>query len=89
MVSGLTFSPLIHFEFNFVYGVKRWSALGVPGWLSQLSIQLLIEAQVMISQFVESSPVLGSALAEWSLLGILSPSLSALPPLMPFLSQNK
>ena len=47
------------------------------GWLSQLSIQLLILAQVMISQFVSSSLISGSALAVQSLLRILSPSLWA------------
>ena len=50
--------------------------LGVPGWLSQLSIRLLISAQVMISRFVGSSPTLGSALTVWSPLGTLSLSLS-------------
>ena len=66
-----------------------WS--GVPGWLSQLSIWLLISAQFMISWFVGLSPTSGFTLTERSLLGILSPSLSA-----PFthscslsLSQNK
>ena len=38
-------------------------------------------AQVMISQFVGSSPVSGSVLTARSLLGILSPSLFALLPL--------
>ena len=42
---------------------------GVPGWLSQLSLRILISAQVMISQFVSSSPT--SALTVQSLLGIL------------------
>ena len=41
-----------------------------------LSVQLLILAQVMISRLVSLSPALGSALTAWSLLGILSPSLS-------------
>ena len=39
-------------------------------------------AQVMVSWFVSSSPMLGSALTVQSLLGILSPSLSAPPPLI-------
>ena len=46
---------------------------GVPGWPSWLSICLLIPAQVMISWFLRLSPVLGSALTVWNLLGILSP----------------
>ena len=60
----------------------------VPGWLSRLSIQLLILLiSAQVSQFMGSSPVLGSALAAQSLLGILFPSLSAPPRFM--LSQNK
>ena len=39
-------------------------------------IKHLISAQVVISRFVGSSPMLGSALAARSLLGILSPYLS-------------
>ena len=48
----------------------------VPGWLSRLSIRLLISAQVMISRFLRSSPVLGSVLTAWSLLRIFSLPLS-------------
>ena len=36
------------------------NTIGAPGWLHRLSIQLLILAQVMISQFVGLSPLLGS-----------------------------
>ena len=52
---------------------------GVPGWLSQLSVQLLISAQVMILCFVRSSPASGSAMSAQSLLGIHSLSLSLCP----------
>ena len=53
--------------------------MGAPGWLSQLRVQLLISAQVMISWFVSLSPASGP---ELSLLGILSLSLSlSAPPL--------
>ena len=38
-----------------------------------------ISAQVMISQFVGSSPTSGSVLTAWSLLGILPPSLCCSP----------
>ena len=52
------------------------SSCQVPGWLSLLSLRLLISAQVMISWLVGSSPTSGSVLTAWSLLGIsLSPSL--------------
>ena len=55
--------------------------LVAPGWLSQLSIQLLVWAQVMISWIIGLSPALGSIQTARSLLGILCPSLSA-PPLL-------
>ena len=56
--------------------LKRWksfikvSCLGVPEWLSQLRVQLLILAQIMISQFLGSS----SVPMVRSLLGIFSVS---------------
>ena len=68
---------------------------GVPGWLSWLSDRVVVSAQVMISWFMSSSPMLGSALASCSLLGILSlfPSLSfslcPSPTRAPSASQNK
>ena len=46
--------------------------LGAPGWLRGLSVQLLVSAQITISQFLSSSPTSGSALMAWILLGILS-----------------
>ena len=64
----------------------RWQRLqlllqGGPGWLSRLSKQLLISAQVMNLTAPDfESPVSGSTLAVQSLLGILS--LSAPPQLM-------
>ena len=54
------------------------ASLGAPGWPSQLIVQLLTSAQVVM---VGLSPTQGSVLAAWGLLGILSLSLS--------LSQNK
>ena len=50
---------------------------GAPGWPSQLSVQLLISAQVMISWFMGSGLAWGSVLTVWSLRGtFLSLSLS-------------
>ena len=46
--------------------------MGAPGGLSQLSIRLLISAQVVVSWSVSSSTVSVSALTALSLLGILS-----------------
>ena len=60
---------------------KSPQATGEAGWLSRLSLRLLTSAQVLISLLVGSSPTLRSMLIVGSLLGILSPSLSA-PPLL-------
>ena len=49
-----------------------------PGWLSVLSIWLLILAQVMISWLVGSNPASGSVQIAQSLCGALSLSLSLL-----------
>ena len=63
---------------------------GASGWLSRLGVQLLILAQVLISQFMGSSPAWsptsGSVLTVWSLLGIFSLPLSA-SPLLPLSKQ--
>ena len=54
---------------------------GAPGWLSQLSVQLLVSIQGMISWFCESEPrfglCAGSAKPAWD---SLSPCLYAPPP---------
>ena len=65
---------------------KKINLIGVPGWLSWLSIRLLISAQVMISRFMRLIPVSGSVLIAWSLPGILSLSLSLCP--SPVLSRS-
>ena len=57
-------------------GIRIPPGLRAPGWCSRSSIRLLISAQVMILQFVSSSPKSGSAPTAQSLFGILSPSLS-------------
>ena len=59
---------------------------GAPGRLSKLSVWLLILAQVMISQFLSSSPTWGSELTTLNLLGILCLPLSAPPLLALYLS---
>ena len=50
--------------------------LGALGWLSWLSVQHLISAQVTILRFMGLSPVSGSALTAQSLLQTLSLPLS-------------
>ena len=59
----------------------RKKKTGAPGWLSQLGIRLT-SAQVMISQFVGSSPTSGSVLTAQSLepaSDSVSPSLCPSP----------
>ena len=67
-------------------------AMERAAWVAQ-SVECPTSAQVMISQFVSSSPASGSVLAAWSLLGVpfLSLSLSLPLPLSHglCLSQNK
>ena len=58
-----------------------------PGWLHWLSVWLLISAQVMTSQFMNSSPASSSVLTVQSLHEILSLSLCSPPP--PPHPQNK
>ena len=57
---------------------------GVPGWLSQLNVQLLVSALVMISRFMGSSPTWGCAC-----LGFSSLPYSLYLPCSLTLSQNK
>ena len=61
----------------FYFALKSYNCPGAPGWLSWLSIQLLISARVMVSWFMGSRPESGSALTEiaWDSLSP-SPSLS-------------
>ena len=68
---------------------QRWRVIGAPQWLSQLKVQLLVLAQVMISWFCEFKPCISSALPGWSLLGILSLSLPLPHSRFLRLSQNK
>ena len=51
---------------------KKEKMTGAHRWLIQLNVGPLIMAQVMISQFLGSSPVLGSMGIVWSLLEIVS-----------------
>ena len=60
-----------------ITAIQKWS--GAPGWLSQLSVWLLVLTQNMISHFVSSSPTLGPRLSAWILSLSLSLSLSVPP----------
>ena len=77
---------------NYVSAIHlyKYQILGAPGWLSWLSVPLLISAQVMISVHGIEPYVGGSALLVWSLLRILfSLSLCPSPAQALPLSQNK
>ena len=82
---------------KWVEEIKKVLSKGVPRWLSQSSVRLLVSAQVTISRVVSLSPTSGSALTVQYLLGILSlpPSLCPSPAharslaLSLSLSQNK
>ena len=66
-----------------VFTLTAEGSYETPGWLSRLSTQLLILAQVMISQLVSSSRASGSVLTAQSLepaLDSVSPSVSLLLP---------
>ena len=67
-----TFSPFAHKTVIpprcIIISIPIKKGGGAPGWLSQLSIQHLVSAQVMISPFVSSSPMSGSVLTVQSLL---------------------
>ena len=43
IVSGLTFRSLIHFEFIFVYGVRKWSSFILLQMVDQFSQQHLVK----------------------------------------------
>ena len=53
----------------YIFCVK-FPLFGAPVWLSWLSVDYLLLAQVMISWFMSLSPASGSVLIAWSLLGI-------------------
>ena len=69
--------------------VSKWNIVGAPGWLSWLSVQLLVLAQVLISQLVRLSPALGSALTVQSLLVVLCLPLCHSPTHSVFLKNKK
>lgn len=61
------------------FGRSRYSQAGAPGWLSQLSSQLLILAQALISGSWDQAVLSGESASGFSL------SLSLFPHLLPFL----
>ena len=53
IVSGLTFRSLIHFEFIFVYGVRKWSSFILLQVVDQFSQHHLLKWSKNISPFNE------------------------------------
>ena len=78
----LKYKPVEHFwEGNLVICIKFQMYIpGTPGWLSRLSIWLLVSAQVNISRFLSSNPESGSVLLQ-NLLEISLPLSLPLPDL--------
>ena len=78
-------------EVSSLYSLLRRIIRGT-WWLSQLSIQLLVSSQVVILQFMGSSPPIGifsgSSKPAWDSLS-LTCTVSALPPLVLSLSLSK
>ena len=64
---------IVHIKICWVDAMLRILTIGLPEWPSQLSIQLLILAQVMISELWGQAQR-QAQLWEWSLLKILSHS---------------
>ena len=64
MYSMYTFSEFLSFHYHtpshsqlcLVFPYLKTPSGGAPGWLSPLSVQLLVSAQVMISRFQEFEP---------------------------------
>ena len=72
-------------RFTYMSSLNLYNCPGAPGWLSQLSIQLLISAQVMISHSWDPVPT-GSMLS-WESAWIFSFP-QRLPPFMCALSNK-
>ena len=56
IVSGLTFRSLIHFEFIFVYGVRKWSSFILLQVVDQFSQHHLLKRLSLI-HCIFSSPL--------------------------------
>ena len=84
------FKPKLSTVWNVRLSLKIVSRLGAPGWLTLLSVQLLVSAHVMISWLHGIKPRIGlcagSAEPAWD---SLSPSLSTPPSLVLSLSLSK
>ena len=71
IVSGLTFSSLIHFEFIFVYGVRKCSSFILLQVVDQFSQHPLVKEAVffplyILASFVEDKVTIGSWIYLWA-----------------------
>ena len=71
IVSGLTFRSLIHFEFNFVYGVRECSnfiLLHVSVWFSQhhLIEEIIFSPLYVLVSFVKNKLPIGAWVYFWA-----------------------
>ena len=79
--------PLLGDQFLLSASLKWWD-IGAPGWLSRLSIRLRLRSRAHSSWVQAPRRALCWRLGAWSLLWILSPFLSAPPPLTLYLSSK-
>ena len=71
IVSGLTFRSLIHFEFIFVYGVRKCSSfilLQVVDWFSQhhLLKEIVFSPLYILASFVKDKVSIGAWIYLWA-----------------------
>ena len=71
MVSGFTFRSLIHFEFSFVYGVRKCSSFILLQVVDQFSLHHLLKRFVfsplyILASFVEDKVSIGAWIYLWA-----------------------
>ena len=75
MVSGLTFRSLIHFEFIFVYGVRKCSSFSLLQVVDQFSQHHLLRRLsffplYILASFVEDKVTIGSWIYLWAFYSV-------------------
>ena len=73
MVSGFTFRSLIHFEFSFVYGVRKCSSFILLQVVDQFSLHHLLKRFVfsplyILASFVKDKRSIGVWIYLWAIL---------------------
>ena len=85
IVSGLTFRSLIHFEFIFVYGVRKCSnfiffACSYPGFLAPHTEEAVFPAFFILASFVKNKVPIGACFYLWTLYLVALVSISVFVP---------